>query len=104
VPHNLIDSARTIATIIGHVQDGGFGAVEVTKEAEEAWLELLHSGPGGTLGGPDCTPGYYNNEGQELGADRWLPRGYPYGASAYFTYIASWRRTGAFEGLEFSRS
>ena len=101
VPHNLVDSAKTITTIIRHALDGGFGAVEVTKDAEQAWLELLHSGPGGTLGGPDCTPGYYNNEGQELGADQWLPRGYPYGASAYFTYIDSWRKTGTFEGLEF---
>jgi len=101
VPHNLVDSAKTITTIIRHALDGGFGAVEVTKDAEQAWLELLHSGPGGTLGGPDCTPGYYNNEGQELGADQWLPRGYPYGASAYFAYIDNWRKTGTFEGLEF---
>jgi len=101
VPHNLVDSAKTITTIIRHALDGGFGAVEVTKDAEQAWLELLHSGPGGTLGGPDCTPGYYNNEGQELGADQWLPRGYPYGASAYFSYIDNWRTTGRFDGLVF---
>ncbi len=101
VPHNLVDSARTIAAIIRHARDGGFGAVEVTKDAEQAWLELLHTGPGGTLGGPDCTPGYYNNEGQELGADLWLPRGYPYGASAYFTYIDNWRNAGTFDGLKF---
>ena len=102
VPHNLVDSARTLATIMRHALDSGFGAVEVTKDAEDAWLELLHSGPGGTLGGPDCTPGYYNNEGQELGASQWLPRGYPYGASAYFTYIDNWRNSGTFDGLEFS--
>jgi cyclohexanone monooxygenase len=102
VPHNLVDSAKTIATIVRHALDGGFAAVEVTKDAEEAWLELLLTGPGGTLGGPDCTPGYYNNEGQPLGANKWLPRGYPYGASAYFTYIDGWRSSGTFEGLEFS--
>jgi cation diffusion facilitator CzcD-associated flavoprotein CzcO len=101
VPHNLVDAASTIAAIIGHARRGGFSAVEVTKDAEDAWLQLLHTGPGGTLGGPDCTPGYYNNEGQELGADLWLPRGYPYGASAYFAYIDDWRNTGDFAGLEF---
>ena len=101
VPHNLVDSARTMATIIRHTLDGGLGAVEVTQDAEQAWLELLHTGPGGTLGGPDCTPGYYNNEGQELGASQWLPRGYPYGASAYFVYIDKWRKSGTFDGLEF---
>jgi cyclohexanone monooxygenase len=101
VPHNIVDSARTIATIIRHALDDGFGAVEVTKEAEDAWLELLLTGPLGTIGGPDCTPGYYNNEGQPLAANVFLPRGYPYGASAYFGYIDNWRTSGEFEGLEF---
>jgi cation diffusion facilitator CzcD-associated flavoprotein CzcO len=101
VPHNIVDSAATITAVVRHALDSGFAAVEVTKDAEEAWLELLASGPGGTLGGPDCTPGYYNNEGQELGANQWLPRGYPYGASAYFAYIDGWRKSGSFEGLEF---
>jgi len=102
VPHNLVDSAATIATVIRHALDGGFGAVDVTKDAEQAWLELLETGPVGTVGGPDCTPGYYNNEGQDSGASQFIPRGYPYGASAYFTYIDNWRKTGTFEGLEFS--
>ena len=33
------------------------------------------SGPGSIIGGPDCTPGYYNNEGQDPG--EFLRRGYP---------------------------
>ena len=42
--------------------------VEVTKEAEDAWVELLLPGPGSAcIGSPDCTPGYYNNEGQDRG-------------------------------------
>ena len=104
VPHNLVDSAATIATVIRHALDSGFGAVDVTKDAEQAWLEFLETGPVGTVGGPDCTPGYYNNEGQDSGASQFIPRGYPYGASAYFTYIDNWRKTGTFEGLEFSHS
>jgi len=50
-------------------------------------------------GSPDCTPGYYNNEGQDAGA--FLGRGYPYGPSAYFAYIGKWRASGTFDGLEF---
>ena len=34
------------------------------QEAEEAWIDLPLSGPGFMLGSPDCTPGYYNSEGQ----------------------------------------
>ena len=51
------------------------------------------------IGGPDCTPGYYNNEGQDTGS--FLGRGYPYGPSAYFAYIDKWRTSGTFDGLEF---
>jgi cyclohexanone monooxygenase len=53
------------------------------------------------IGGPDCTPGYYNNEGQDAGQGAWLGRGYPYGPNAYFAYIDRWRTSGTFGGLDF---
>ena len=68
VPHNIVDSARTIAVTIRHALDNGFGTVEPSQDAEDAWVTLLLSGPGTMIGGPDCTPGYYNNEGQDSGA------------------------------------
>jgi cyclohexanone monooxygenase len=102
IPHNLTESGQTIATIVRHALDHGFERVEVTKEAEDAWIELLLSGPGRILGSPDCTPGYYNNEGQDAGPAARLFVGYPAGAFAFFTYIDEWRRTGTFEGLEYS--
>jgi cation diffusion facilitator CzcD-associated flavoprotein CzcO len=99
VPHNIVDSARTIAAVLRHAADGGFGTVEPSRDAENAWVELLLTGPGSMIGGPDCTPGYYNNEGQDAGS--FLGRGYPYGPSAYFAYIDTWRASGTFDGLEF---
>jgi cyclohexanone monooxygenase len=102
VPHNLTEAARTIATVVQHALDEGFREVEVTKEAEDAWIELLLSGPGMMLGSPDCTPGYYNNEGQDPGPAAKLNVGYPLGAMAYFRYLDEWRSSGAFEGLAFS--
>jgi cyclohexanone monooxygenase len=99
VPHNITDSARTIASVVEHAVGGGFAAVEPSQAAEDAWVELLLSGPGSMIGGPDCTPGYYNNEGHDTGA--FLGRGYPYGPSAYFAYIDKWRTSGTFDGLEF---
>ncbi len=56
---------------------------------------------GRMIGSPDCTPGYYNNEGQPPGPAARLAVGYPAGASAYFKYIDEWRNSGAFEGLAF---
>jgi cation diffusion facilitator CzcD-associated flavoprotein CzcO len=101
VPHNLTESGATIAAIVRHALDHGYGQVEVTKEAEDAWIELLLSGPGMMIGSPDCTPGYYNNEGQDPGPRARLNVGYPHGAMAYFAYLEGWRSSGTFEGLEF---
>ena len=75
--------------------------IEVTQEAQDAWVELLLTGMGRMMGAPDCTPGYYNNEGQDPGPAARLNVGHPAGASAFFRYLAQWRDTGRFEGLAF---
>ena len=101
VPHNLTESGKTIAAIIKHALEGGHEQVEVTEEAQTAWVDLLLTGMGRMMGAPDCTPGYYNNEGQTPGPAARLNVGYPAGATAYFKYIDDWRSSGAFEGLAF---
>ncbi|WP_300579054.1 NAD(P)/FAD-dependent oxidoreductase [Phenylobacterium sp.] len=101
IPHNLTESGRTIAMTIRHALDVGAKEVEVTPEAQAAWVDLLLTGMGRMLGAPDCTPGYYNNEGQDPGPAAQLNVGYPQGASAFFKYIDGWRASGAFEGLTF---
>jgi len=102
VPHNLTESGKTIATVVRHALDKGYSRVELTQEAEDAWIELLMTGPGRMIGSPDCTPGYYNNEGQEPGPAARYHVGYPAGAMAFFKYIEAWRSSGDFEGLDFS--
>ena len=79
VPHNLTEAAKTIALIVRHAQANGFKEIEVTKEAEDSWVELLLTGAGRMIGSPDCTPGYYNNEGREPGPAAQLNVGYPGG-------------------------
>ena len=101
VPHNLTEAAKTIAMMVKHARDNGFDEIEVTKEAEDKWVELLLTGVGLMIGAPDCTPGYYNNEGREPGPAAKLNVGHPAGALAYFKYIDAWRSTGEFEGLQF---
>jgi cyclohexanone monooxygenase len=101
VPHNLTEAAKTVALIIGEAQTHGAREVEVSKAAQEAWVELLLTGPGRMIGSQDCTPGYYNNEGQDPGPAARYAIGYPQGASAYFRYLEGWRKSGRFEGLEF---
>jgi cation diffusion facilitator CzcD-associated flavoprotein CzcO len=102
VPHNLTEAGLTIAAILREAQTRGAKTVEVTKEAQDAWVELLLTGPGRMIGMSDCTPGYYNNEGQPASEAARYAVGYPQGAAAYFKYIDGWRKSGAFEGLEFN--
>ena len=101
VPHNLTDAAKTIAAVLSHMAAEGFDVVEVTRAAEDAWMELLRPNPVMTSFLAGCTPGYYNNEGH-LGEQQFpLGGGYHQGAPAYFRYIDQWRKSGDFAGLEF---
>ncbi len=103
IPHNLTEAGQTIAVIIDHALDVGAAEVEVTETAEDAWVERLEAGAVARMtNSPDCTPGYYNNEGQPTGRRGTLnSMGYPEGPVAYFQYIDAWRNSGEFEGLEF---
>jgi cation diffusion facilitator CzcD-associated flavoprotein CzcO len=102
VTHNLTEAGSTIAAIVKRAIEVGANHVEVTETAEEAWMHMLDSSPASFLGNPDCTPGYYNNEGQPLGPKaRFAMSGYPLGAVAFFEFIERWRTSGDFEGLAF---
>jgi cyclohexanone monooxygenase len=101
VPHNLTEAGKTIAMILGRALDAGATEIEVTKQAETEWMDLLRMAPATFFGTTECTPGYYNGEGQPTQAGRDFLMGYPLGATAYFQYLEGWRSTGTFEGLEF---
>ena len=101
IPHNIVESATTIALMVKQALDKGASTLEVSKKAEDAWVELLLTGPGILLGSPDCTPGYYNNEGQPIPESGKYNVGYPQGPAAYFQYIRDWRETGSFDGMVF---
>jgi cation diffusion facilitator CzcD-associated flavoprotein CzcO len=102
VPHNWTDAGDTIAAVISHAQQAGAARVEAAAEAQEAWVKYLMTGAGMMAGSaPDCTPGYYNNEGQARDATAAFGTGHPGGAMAFFRYIDGWRKSGTFEGLVF---
>jgi cyclohexanone monooxygenase len=101
-PHNLSEGGKTIAAIVRHALDHDITVVEAEVEAEEAWMDLLLS-QGRVFGGgflADCTPGYYNNEGQPAEPGTGIVAvGYPEGPVAFFALMEKWRTDGAFEGL-----
>ena len=102
-PHLLEELTTHIAHIVGHALKNENRTVEVSEEGEAAWVKtILDKGAGamGALGGPDCTPGYYNNEGQPNPSSL---QSAPYGAGSieFFELLAKWRAEGSFAGLEF---
>jgi cation diffusion facilitator CzcD-associated flavoprotein CzcO len=102
VTHNYVEQGATIATVVAHALEVGADEVEVAEQAENDWVSLLEGSVRAFMGNPDCTPGYYNNEGQPVGRrERLNGSGYPEGPVAYFSYIDRWRTSGQFEGLEF---
>jgi cation diffusion facilitator CzcD-associated flavoprotein CzcO len=103
VTHNLVEAGETIATVIAHALDTAAAEVETTLEAERAWVARIESSTRGVFGNLECTPGYYNNEGQPFGRREGLNGGGdPDGPVAYFNYIGQWRTSGDFTGLRFS--
>ncbi len=103
ITQNLTEAGTTIALILSHALRTKGAQIEVTAEAEAEWVELMASSERGFLGNPDCTPGYYNNEGGPIGLkERLNASGYPDGPVAYWEYLDRWRSTGDFAGLAFS--
>jgi cation diffusion facilitator CzcD-associated flavoprotein CzcO len=102
VTSNYTEAGRTLAAVVKHAEANAAQEVECTGEAERDWVEAIEKTPRPLIGGPDCTPGYYNNEGQPEGRRHKLNMGgYPLGPVAFFHYINEWRTVGEFPGVEF---
>ncbi len=102
-PHALNEQSKHIAHIIAHARRAGADMVEATEEAERAWrrtiLELILDR---RKFQEECTPGYYNNEGQASP----LAASYaPYGAGsmAFFRVLEEWRAKPDLDGLQLSK-
>ena len=98
-PHLLDESATHIAHIVGHALENEIRTVEVSEAAEEEWVQtILANGTGLTIGGPGCTPGYYNNEGQPSASGR--QGGFYFGGpTEFFEILETWRADGSMKGL-----
>jgi len=104
-PHLLEELTTHLAHIISHTLQHGARTVEVSQDAEEAWVAtIVEKGLGamGALGGADCTPGYYNNEGQAREPSAIQAAPYGGGSIEFFQLLEQWRADGDFAGLEFT--
>ena len=99
--HTLHEQARHIAYVIHHVMSNNFDVVDVDEQAENDWVQkiLLQSSPLQAIF-PECTPGFYNNEGDH---EKSLPQnGSIADTTEYFAILKSWREEGSCSGLVFS--
>ncbi|MEH6695617.1 MAG: NAD(P)/FAD-dependent oxidoreductase, partial [Hyphomonas sp.] len=98
-PHLLDEQARQIAYLITEAGKRQARVFEVTAEAEEAWVdEIVRKSALREKFLEECTPGYYNNEGNQ-GAIARQNTSYGAGPNAYFAVLEGWRKGGEMAGL-----
>jgi cation diffusion facilitator CzcD-associated flavoprotein CzcO len=104
VPQNYVENGLAIADIIAHAEANDMRQVEPTQTAQDDWLTFITSNKRGLRANPDCTPGYYNNEGKPMSqSDTFNGSGHPGGPVAFFEFLDAWRQTGEFAGLTFTK-
>ena len=94
------EQARHIAYLVDEATRRGAQVIEPSEEGVEGWLELLrgyHVGGASFLA--ECTPGYYNNEGQPTGGSGFAGA-YPAGPAKFSALLEAWRERGDLAGME----
>jgi cyclohexanone monooxygenase len=75
---------------------------DVTAEAEAAWVQKVIDASVMSLGFLEqCTPGYYNNEGQPNGLLIRRNGGYAPGIMGFASVLDAWRNEGKLDGIVF---
>ena len=99
-PHMLDEISGHIAYLLTEARARGATRIEVTPEAEQAWVEQIIDLARLNEDFLDaCTPGYYNNEGHIAGRKA-QNTFYGKGSVAFFALIDQWRQAGDLAGLE----
>jgi cyclohexanone monooxygenase len=102
IPHVLDVQSRHIGYILKHAHDRQVRTFDVTAEAEAAWVKQVFDASVMSLSFLEqCTPGYYNNEGQPNGELIRRNGGYAPGIMAFASVLDAWRNEGNLAGIEF---
>ncbi len=99
-PHALNEQAKHIAYVVSHCLDQDVVYAEATPQAEKDWRDtILKLVVDRRKYLEECTPGYYNNEGQAspVAASH---ASYGAGSMAFFQVLRDWREKGDLAGLD----
>ena len=99
-PYLLDLQARHLAWIVKQALDQDIRRLEVSERAEAEWVDRVIANGGRTTEfSENCTPGYYNNEGQADARSR--QGGFFFAGPTQFAEILeAWRADGNLEGME----
>jgi cation diffusion facilitator CzcD-associated flavoprotein CzcO len=98
-PYMINEQAKHIAHIVDRALRQGLTRLEATAEAEAEWVDTVVTRSAMTAGfSEQCTPGYYNNEGQP-GVERRQAGFYTGGPTEFVDILAQWRADGTMKGL-----
>ncbi len=104
ITHVLDVQSRHISYIIDHARKQEWRTVDVTEEAEAAWVQtVIDASMANITFLESCTPGYYNNEGQPNGELIRRNGTYAPGIMAFSKILDEWRDEGSLSGLEWTR-
>jgi cyclohexanone monooxygenase len=99
IPTLLEEAAVHIAYLIGQAIRRGVTTIETTIGGEQAWQDEMNSRrKNSERFYKECTPGYFNNEGQ-LSNDSYYGTLYGGGSIRYFDIIRQWRERGDLQGI-----
>ncbi len=103
VPQTLNEQAHHITYMIGKVREAGGSVIECTPEGEQGWLdEMASKARLGARFRAECTPGYYNNEGQTGNPNGFFDGSYGAGPIKFFRILSDWRLDDRLEGVVIS--
>ncbi|WP_293904064.1 NAD(P)/FAD-dependent oxidoreductase [Phenylobacterium sp.] len=95
VPQALNEQANHVAHMVSEARARGAEALEPTAEAEEAYVQEVHSlARVGRRFYEECTPGYYNSEGQSGNRAGFFSDMYGAGPLRFFEILKAWRDDG----------
>jgi cyclohexanone monooxygenase len=108
--HMLDEQTEYVVDVLTNATDGLTKTFDISREAEQDYVDkiiyLATRNPMAPQNGnfqQECTPGYYNNEGNLAGVP--IQSG-PYGGGpmAYFGELQAWRQAGGFPGLKTNKA
>src|SRR5580693_1853950 len=92
VPQALNEQANHLAYMVSQARDRGAAALEPTAEGEDAYVQEVRSlARMGQRFYRECTPGYYNSEGETGNRRGFFSDMYGAGPLKFFDKLANWR-------------